>query len=146
MLTLLSFLWSSFIGMIALVIGLVCYVLGAIGLYTMAKRRRINCAWFAWIPFLQGYILGKLDYDEVYGIPYAQWILLFGSTIITLLSAFTWGWVTWILDALLYMYTIGANNKLFNMYRPQNATLITIIGIFFPVLYQIWYFVIRNDR
>lgn len=135
-------MWSLVIGLV----GLVIYILGAIGLYTLAKRRNIDHAWFSWIPFLQNYILGELDYDEVLGIGYAKWILLFGGLVVSILSGFVWGWVSWILDTLLYIYVINANYKLFALYRPQSAMVVTIIGIFIPILYPIWYFVIRNDR
>ena len=38
------------VGLIALIIGIVSYVLTASGMYAIAKRRGINNAWMAWIP------------------------------------------------------------------------------------------------
>ena len=40
--------------------GLVAWVLGAIALYTLAKRRGINHAWLSWIPVGNLWILGSL--------------------------------------------------------------------------------------
>ena len=40
--------------------GLVAWVLGAIALYSMAKRRGINHAWLSWIPVGNLWILGSL--------------------------------------------------------------------------------------
>ena len=37
---------------------LVCYVLGSLGLYTLATRRGIYHAWMAWVPVLRVYLLG----------------------------------------------------------------------------------------
>lgn len=37
---------------------LVCYVLGSLGLYTLATRRGIHHAWMAWVPVLRVYLLG----------------------------------------------------------------------------------------
>ena len=39
---------------------LAAYVLGAIALFTMAKRRGINHAWLSWIPIGNNWILGSL--------------------------------------------------------------------------------------
>jgi len=36
------------------------YVLGALGLYTIAKRRQISNAWMAWVPVLSHWTLGSL--------------------------------------------------------------------------------------
>lgn len=127
------------------IIGFIVYLFGAYGLYRLARRRGLEFAWFAWIPFLQGYTLGELVDNNVFGLPQAKWVLLLGSAVISIISGFTWGWVVWILDALLYIYVIGANFELFKIYRPSSALVITIIGMFIPILYPIWYFVIRND-
>jgi len=41
--------------------GLVTYILTALGLYTIAKRRGINHPWLAWIPVADLWILGSLS-------------------------------------------------------------------------------------
>lgn len=43
------------------VIGIVVYILTAIGLYTIAKRRGIRNAWLAFIPVLNVWILGSIS-------------------------------------------------------------------------------------
>ena len=42
-------------------LGIVGYVLGAIGLYTIAKRRGIAHAWLAWIPVASAWVLGSIS-------------------------------------------------------------------------------------
>ena len=37
-------------------------------------------------------------------------------------------------------------NKLFKIYAPEHATLYTVLGVIFPFLVPIWYFVIRNNE
>jgi len=49
------------IGLIALAAGLVCYILGSIGNYTIAKRRGIHHAWLAWIPVAKLWITGCIS-------------------------------------------------------------------------------------
>lgn len=47
-----------FIFLILAVIGIALYVIGAVGINTMAKRRGIDNAWLAYIPIAQVYIVG----------------------------------------------------------------------------------------
>lgn len=63
---------SSVIGLlIGLIIALVItlgisatiYIIGALGVYTLAKRRNMNKAWLAWLPVGQEYLLGKMADD-----------------------------------------------------------------------------------
>lgn len=46
--------WSS-------VLGLIAYILKALALYTIAKRREINKPWLAWIPLVNVWILGSIS-------------------------------------------------------------------------------------
>lgn len=46
------------IGLIALVVGLVMYILQSLGLYTIAKRRGIKHAWLAWLPVGSEWLIG----------------------------------------------------------------------------------------
>lgn len=38
--------------------GIALYVLRSLGVYGIAKRRGLNHAWFAWVPVVNGYLLG----------------------------------------------------------------------------------------
>ena len=42
-------------------LGIVAYVLTALALYTLAKRRGIDNAWFSWVPVLKLWIIGSLS-------------------------------------------------------------------------------------
>lgn len=46
---------------IGLILGVVTYILQAVGLYSMAKRRNIGHAWMAWIPMLQYWTAGSIS-------------------------------------------------------------------------------------
>ncbi len=144
--TSLSIFSSGWAGMLTGIFGLIGYIFGAIGLYTLAKRRAISYAWIAWIPGVQVFLVGDLIGDELWGIHGARWILLFGGMVAGLIAIIPFlGWAGYILQMLYYIFMINAFNKLFAIYRPQSALVITIIGIFVPVLFPIWCFVIRND-
>lgn len=42
-------------------VGIAAYVLTALALYTLAKRRGIENAWFSWVPVLKLWIIGSLS-------------------------------------------------------------------------------------
>ena len=42
-------------------ISIAIYVLGSLGLYTIAKRRKINKPWMAWIPVARSWTIGSLS-------------------------------------------------------------------------------------
>lgn len=42
-------------------LGLIAYVLQALALYTIAKRRGLSCPWLAWVPVADGWILGAVS-------------------------------------------------------------------------------------
>lgn len=47
--------------LLALVYSLVTYILGSLGMYTIAKRRGIKNPWMAWIPVCDTYLLGTIS-------------------------------------------------------------------------------------
>ena len=47
--------------LVVLAVALVCYVLGSIGLYSIAKRRGIANPWLAWIPVAWVWVLGSIS-------------------------------------------------------------------------------------
>lgn len=49
------------IGAGSTLLSILCYVLTALGLYTLASRRGIRKPWLAWIPVLNMWILGSLS-------------------------------------------------------------------------------------
>ena len=48
-------------GVPSFLLGIAGYVLTALGLYTLAKRRGLNRPWLAWVPVINCWILGSLS-------------------------------------------------------------------------------------
>ena len=46
--------------LVFMAIGIVCYVLNAVGMYRIAKHRGIHHAWLAWIPVGSNWLLGSI--------------------------------------------------------------------------------------
>lgn len=58
---LLLFLPALMSGIPSMLLGIAAYVLTALALYTVAQRRGLNKPWLAWIPAVNGWILGSLS-------------------------------------------------------------------------------------
>ena len=52
---------AGFLQVCSLLIGMVGYIFGGIGLYTICRRRCIPNAWMAWVPVLQVWVLGSVS-------------------------------------------------------------------------------------
>ena len=60
-------LLSSLVSLVpSLVISLVTYILTALAIYTIAKRRGLNKPWLAWIPVVDVWLLGSLSDQSQY--------------------------------------------------------------------------------
>ena len=81
---LLSGEWSDFLGFVMSGLFIAAYIFRAISMHTIAKRRGTGCAWFAWVPVLNYFMLGKLadQYSSlVKGRKGSQrwWLLVLGA-------------------------------------------------------------------
>ncbi|QAA33514.1 hypothetical protein C1I91_18710 [Clostridium manihotivorum] len=113
------------------VISIVLYIILAYSLYKMAVRQGLENSWIAWIPIAQLYILGKLirtvqvfDWE----IPSAEVILPVAGIIVLIFNHvhFLGG----LLSLANYILVLFALNKLYKLYRPEKATLYTVLSIF----------------
>ena len=150
------------------------YVLRALGLYKLAKNKKINNAWLAWIPVGDSYIMGALSEDSpfvkskipkiriilpiMYGI---YFILCTVPSIIMLTSPFMYApspsslgylpfafWGMYVFVFLFMLIIIAAlvfvHYHIFKTYDPNNAVLYTILSAF--GFSFIFIFVIRNKQ
>lgn len=117
--------------LIFVLISIAFYVIFAYALYKMAVNAALENPWMAWIPILQWYILGKLiktlkigNYD----IPSIELVLPVASLLVIVLNRIE------IIGSLLslanFILTLFALNKLYKMYKPDQATLFTVLSIF----------------
>jgi len=142
-----------FIGLVGIIIAvlllpivLICYLLLALGLFKMAKKRNIENAWIAFIPVFQVYIIGKLIEPLKLGkteIPQISVILGAGAVAVIFL-----GWLPLIgqlISLAFFALLLVSLYKLYEAYSPQNAVLFTVLSII-PGLAPILVFVIRNKE
>ncbi len=139
---------------IALVIGIVCYVFNAIGLYSMAKNRNIDHAWLAWLPIANSYLMGELINDDVsigsWHIPYAKLFLPLMGLALTLMMAilnlipYLGAFLGILLSLALGFYYYTALFWLFSIYDQKHRVLYLVLSIVFAFMGPIFIFVIRN--
>lgn len=85
---LVSILGVLFLYLIAITVGIADYVLKALALQSLAKRRNISKPWLAWIPIASVWTLGSIadEYDSKNGIK-RKWRLTLIIPILIILAA-----------------------------------------------------------
>lgn len=132
-------------GFLVLIIALILYLLGAIGLYKLAKNKGLNHSFLAFIPVLQGYIIGMLISELKvfkFDISRPEIVLPVAPILASVLSPIP---VIGVLVAVaLIILNIFALHKLFSIYVRDSATIYTVLSVVLPFMLPIFLFVIRN--
>lgn len=124
------------------VLALVCFILRAIGFFSLAKKAGLKNSWFSFVPFLNQYILGELIGGRVWGMGGAALILLLASFMpqlifMALILAFPnagmiIGIAFSVLSLIVAVYRICAYHKLFKRYQPAGGPVLWTILCVFP--------------
>ena len=141
------------IAAIVAVFAIAVYVLRAIGLYTMAKRRGLANPWLAWIPVADQFLLGAVadDITRLRGRRTNYSIILLvlsASGMVVSCTAFAAplaGFITWPVSIAMMVFLYMAVYEIFKDYAPQNAVLFLVLSVLLS-LYWVFLFVIRNRR
>ncbi|MBK1812327.1 hypothetical protein JHL18_17015 [Clostridium sp. YIM B02505] len=112
------------------IISIILYVFMAYALYTMAVRQGLENPWVAWIPIAQLYTLGKLIKGlEIfnYEVPNIEIVLPVASIIFVVFRhVHLLGPIVSLLNFILVLFAL---NKLYKLYKPESATLYTVLSI-----------------
>ena len=130
--------YTNFLGPIAIflivllvLISIVMYIFGALGLMALAKKNKLDNPWLAFIPVGSSYLLGKLGF-EIYSSkeeknPTLTWIL-FGAS---LASCIVGSFLENIASTVTIVFMVLAYNRIYKNIVPQSATKYTILSFFF---------------
>lgn len=131
------------------VLGIISYIFQSLAWYTAAKKRNIEYPWLAWIPYAGEYLIGKIGdyyYDREIGKNYH-----FSIWIICLLAGGTIAPFTILLIFLAPLALIAASvleyiclYKFFKNVTPDNAVLLIVLCIIFPIAMPFILFAHRN--
>lgn len=133
---------------IFVIIAIVMYVLLSLGLYKLAQNAGIENPWLAWIPIANFYILGKLVKKVNLGsleIPSLEIVLPVASIATMVLANIPF--IGWLINLAYLVLLIVTLHKLFKIYRPEQATLWTVLSVLLAGIGMpgILIFVMRND-
>ncbi len=130
----------------AVIIGIVAYVLFALGLMKLAQNKGIENAWLAWIPIANFYLLGRIVETVNIGtweIPRLEIVLPISVAAVMLLGGVrVLGFLLLIAFAVLMGFVL---HRLFSKYRPDQAVLYTVLSIVLGLVW-VFIFIIRNDK
>lgn len=120
-----------FVYFILFAFGMASYVLTALSLQTIAKRRQIPNAWLAWIPIADYWIIGRIadDYDRRNGMNRKWGTLLLIFSLISIVSVFViFGFI------IFFIIVAAANSSLYGTDIASSGMIITIILIYFILI------------
>lgn len=135
---------AAFFSIIMFAITIILYILGTIGLYRIAAKSGAKYPWFAFIPILQFYTLGRLI-GEIkigsYTIPELELLLSIGF-FARYIPIFGWIFnIVWIVLLFMTLY------ELYKLYRGDKAVLMLVISIItLGLAVPIILFIMRNDE
>ena len=118
------------------VMGIATYVLTALSLYTIAKRRGLSHAWLSWLPVADMWILGSISDQYRYvargQIKSKRKILIWLSVISAVLSvAAITALVTFVVKALMIAFNGGSEDEILNMIL---GPLMGTMGLSLPLM------------
>ena len=128
------------------IIGVVAYVLTALGLMKLAQNKGIENAWLAWIPLANLYLLGKIVETVSIGtweIPRLEVVLPLVAVGYLLLGRIPV--LGFIIGLAMVVFAGFVLHRLFSKYRPDQAVLYTVLSIVLG-LFWVFVFIIRDDK
>ncbi len=117
------------------IFGVILYLVFSFSLYTMVKKRGMHNPWLAWIPIVNFYCVGKIVGDiKIFKLHLTNteiilplaFALFIGLTYIPL--------VGFILSAAGLLVLVLAMHKLYQLFDPENAFILTILTAILPVI------------
>lgn len=129
---------------VAAAVGIILYILRAIGIYKMSKTAGLEYPWLSFIPVASSYTLGRLA--EKYRKtptekPFKYSILLLVMHIIEKIVAI----VFFVLFCFVSVETVRTVISV-AMYDGRNAVLYTVLSVLFGFLEPVFIFVLRNKQ
>lgn len=165
----LSIFGKLLTGGVAPLVSIAIYVLTALSLYTVAKRRGIAAPWLAWVPVARLWVLGSLS-DQYRYLTQGQirhkrisllvwtgasWVLT-GGIVVGTIAAIAGASVGAVLTVLCLalavawaaiVYVVLYFMALYDVYAscdPQNAAVYLVLSVFFRFLVPVFLFLSRN--
>lgn len=137
------------------VIGIVLYVLFAIGLYGLAKTEKTGNEWFAFIPILQLYIVGKILKEvkiSSYTVPQLELVLPLAPFAVMIAGGILGvipilgGLVRLLLNLAYAVFSIIVTYNFYKRYKGDKATIMTVLSVILFFMGPIYIFNLRKAK
>lgn len=137
------------------IVGIALYLLFAVGLYGLAKNERTGNEWFAFIPILQLYIIGKIlkvIHIGSYRIPQLELVLPLAPIALVIAQKvldvvpFLGGLLVFLLNIAYAVFCIIVMYNFYRRYKGEKATLMTVLSVILFFMGPIYVFNLRNSR
>ena len=146
---------AGLFSLLFLVIGITLYVLLALGLYGIAKNESLGNEWFAFIPILQFYIVGKVLKELKIGsyvipsleivLPLSPIALMLAARILGVIPILG-GLLSLILNIAYTVFGIIVMYHFYKRYKGEQATLMTVLSVVLFFMGPIFVFNLRNSK
>ncbi len=146
---------GGIMALLFLIVGIGLYVLFAIGLYGLARNEETGNEWFAFIPILQLYIIGKILREvkiSTYTIPQLELVLPVAPIAIMVVGAILGiipvigPFVGFLLNIAYAVFSIIVTFNFYKRYKGDQATLMTVLSVILFFMGPIYIFNLRNAR
>lgn len=146
---------GGFATLLFFVIGIALYVLFVIGLYGLAKTERTGNEWFAFIPILQFYIIGKILREvkvSTYTVPSLELVLPVAPIALMIVGRILHiipligGLLGFLLNIAYAVFSIIVLYNFYKRYKGAQATMMTVLSVILFFMGPIYIFNLRKAR
>lgn len=148
-------LMGGIVSLLFFIIGIGLYILFALGLYGLAKTEETGNEWFAFVPILQLYIIGKILKEvniSTYTVPSLELVLPIAPLavmvagrileIIPILGAL----LSLILNIAYFAFNIIVFYNFYKRYKGEQATVMTVLSVLLFFMGPIYIYNMRNSK
>lgn len=146
---------GGLVSLLFFIIGIGLYILFAVGLYGLAQTEKIENPWFAFVPILQMYIVGKILKEikiSNFTIPQLELVLpiaplavMIGSAILDVIPLIG-PLLGLLLNIILLAFSIIVMYHFYRRYRGDQATFMTVLSVVLFFMGPVYVFNLRNER
>jgi hypothetical protein len=128
-------------GLLAILIGIAVYVVGAYGLYSMAKNRGEENSWMAWVPIANIHLIGKMVGEmTLFGQHFGNLALIAPAVSVGLIVVSFIPLIGGLLSLAGTIFVLCVIYSLIRQYREDTGTCVV-----FTIFNFIGFFLLRND-